>query len=143
MGKKIALRVVIDTNVLISCLLFKGRVSFLRELWVKNKIKPLLSKETFDEFHRVLHYSKFSLSPQEIRSVISNEILPYFDVVETEETLNSASCRDPQDDKFLAVAKIGSASHLITGDQDLLELEKFGSTQILTPRDFYAVFDSL
>lgn len=143
MGKKIALRVVIDTNVLISCLLFKCRVSFLRELWVKNKIKPLLSKETFDEFHRVLHYSKFSLSPQEIRTIISNEILPYFDVVETEETFNSASCRDPHDEKFLAVAKIGSASHLISGDQDLLELEKFGSTQILTPRDFYAVVDSL
>ena len=138
MGKKIAPRVVIDTNVLISCLLFRGRVSYLRDLWMDRNIIPLLSRETFDEFRRVLTYPKFSLSPQEIHAIIDNEILPWFDVIETKEPVTGI-CRDSHDEKFLAVAVHGKASYLITGDQDLLELRIFRSTTIITPQDFQAV----
>ena len=138
MGKKITPRVVIDTNVLISCLLFGGRLSFLRDLWVEKKIIPLLSRETFDEFRRVLTYSKFSLSPQEIHAVIENEILQYFDVIDTVETITGI-CRDPHDEKFLAVAERGKASYVVTGDQDLLELQTFRSVRIVTPKEFQAV----
>jgi putative PIN family toxin of toxin-antitoxin system len=140
MGKKIAPRIVIDTNMLISCLLFRRQVSYLRDLWNAQQIIPLLSKETFDEFRRVLTYPKFSLSPQEIRAVIDSEILPNFDVVETKETITGI-CRDPHDDKFLAVALHGKASYLVTGDQDLLELHVFHSTKIITPQEFKDVVD--
>ena len=136
MGKKIAPPlVVIDTNVLVSCLLFGGRIAALRDLWTERRIVPLLSRETFAEFHRVLTYPKFSLTAEEIRAVIDLEILPYFDVVEVVDTIGEA-CRDPHDRKFLAVAVAGRAAWLITGDKDLLELHPFRQTSIVTPGDF-------
>ena len=136
MGKKVAPQlVVIDTNVLVSCFLFGGRLERLRELWQAQAIVPLVSRETFDEFRRVLSYPKFSLSPKEIRTIIDAEILPYFEVVEIKSEVRDV-CRDQHDDKFLAVAANGRASWLITGDKDLLVLQVFRQTKIITPAEF-------
>jgi putative PIN family toxin of toxin-antitoxin system len=136
MGKKIApLLVVIDTNVLVSCLLFGGRLERLRELWKSGTIVPLISRATFDELRRVLSYPKFSLSPREVQTIVEIEILPNFEVVEIINEIRGA-CRDPHDDKFLAVAANGKASWLITGDKDLLVLRVFRQTKIETPADF-------
>ncbi len=68
MGKKPKkiIRVVLDTNVLISALLFKGELSRIVGLWQKGKIVPVISKETFSELKTVLEYPKFSLSGAEI-----------------------------------------------------------------------------
>jgi putative PIN family toxin of toxin-antitoxin system len=139
MGKKIAhsLFVVIDTNVLISCLLFSGRLEPLRTLWQTGRVVPLLSKQTFDKLHRVLAYPKFRLAPQEITAIIQLEILPYFEVLESVPQV-PATCRDENDDKFLAVALGSNAAYLITGDQDLLVLAQFQETRIVTPADFLA-----
>ena len=140
MGKKVAPQlVVIDTNVLVSCFLFGGRLERLRELWQAQAIVPLVSRETFDEFRRVLSYPKFSLSPKEIRTIIDAEILPYFEVVEIESEIRDV-CRDPHDEKFLAVAANGRAAWLITGDKDLLALQVFQQTKIITPADFLKQF---
>jgi uncharacterized protein len=49
-------------------------------------------------------------------------------------------CRDPKDNKFLELALASEAHYLITGDQDLLVLNPFGSTQILSPAEFLATF---
>ena len=56
MGKKPKkiVRMVLDTNILISALLFKGELSRMVELWQTGKIVPILSKETFDELKTVL-----------------------------------------------------------------------------------------
>jgi len=69
--------------------------------------------------------------------VIDLEILPYFDVVEVTETVADA-CRDPHDNKFLAVAVAvaGRAAGLITGAKDLLELLNFRQSSIVTPGEF-------
>ena len=75
-------RVVLDTNVLVSSLLFKGERSKLVLLWQKGKIIPVISTETFHELKTVLEYPKFSLSQDEIKSLFEHEILPYFEVVE-------------------------------------------------------------
>jgi len=136
MGKKIAPQlVVIDTNVLVSCFLFGGRLERLRDLWKKRTIVPLVSRATFDELRRVLSYPKFSLSHKELQTIIDIEILPYFEVIKIECEIRD-TCRDPHDDKFLAVAANGMASWLITGDQDLLVLQVFQQTKIITPADF-------
>jgi uncharacterized protein len=55
-------KVVLDTSVLISALLFKGELSKLVELWQKGEIIPVISKDTFQELRSVLEYPKFSLS---------------------------------------------------------------------------------
>jgi predicted nucleic acid-binding protein len=51
-------------------------------------------------------------------------------------TIRLRECRDPKDDKFLELAIAGKASHIISGDQDLLMLSPFHGVAILTPVDF-------
>ncbi|KAF0216011.1 MAG: PilT domain-containing [Geobacteraceae bacterium] len=128
-------RVVLDTNVLVSALLFKGRLSRLVELWKKGGIVPVISKETFAELRHVLHYPKFALTADEITTIIEDEILPFFDVVDVKEKVGGV-CRDPYDDMFLAVAVSARASWIVTGDKDLLELGEYKSVRIVTPQVF-------
>ena len=62
------MRVVLDTNALVSALLFSGVSSKLVSLWQNGSIAPLLSREILDEYLRVLSYPKFALSEKEIKS---------------------------------------------------------------------------
>jgi predicted nucleic acid-binding protein len=49
------------------------------------------------------------------------------------------ACRDPKDDKVLSLAVSGRATHLITGDADLLVLDPFEADRIVTPRRFLEI----
>ena len=134
--------VVLDTNVLISALLFKGHLSKIVLLWQKGRVTPIISKETFEELRSVLNYPKFSLSQEEINSIIENEILPYFEIVEATKNLKGA-CRDPGDDKFISCALSASASYVVSGDKDLSDLKKHKSVKIINAPDFLKMFDDL
>jgi len=132
MGQKVTpLRVVVDTNVLISGLLFGGEPEKIRELWIAGRLVPLLSSETFAEFTKVLSFPKFRLSPTEINMLIEEELLPYSEVVAVTKDA-TGTCRDPKDDKFLALAASGKAAYIVTGDQDLLVLQRVMKTRIIT-----------
>jgi len=137
--KKI-IRVVLDTNVLISALLFKGKLSRIVELWQKGEMIPIISKETFDELRIVLEYPKFSLSRAEIKLLIENEILPFFEVVSVSKPVKGA-CRDPGDDKFISCAISANAECIVTGDKDLSDLKKYQSVRIIHASDFIKIFD--
>lgn len=128
-------RVVLDTNVLVSALLLKGRLNKLVDLWKTGIIHPILSKETFSELVAVLSYPKFNLSDNEIKTVMEDEILPFFMVAEIKEEV-CGICRDPNDDIFLTAACNAKASLIVTGDKDLLELKNFKSIRIVTAREY-------
>jgi putative PIN family toxin of toxin-antitoxin system len=132
--------VVLDTNVLISALLFKGELSRIVGLWQKGKIIPVISKETFDELRTVLEYSKFSLSRAEIKSLIEHDILPFFEVVNVSKHVKG-TCRDPEDDKFISCAISASVDWIVTGDKDLSDLKKYHSIRIIHASDFIKMFD--
>ena len=142
MGKKPKkiIRVVLDTNVLVSALLFKGELSGIVGLWQKGKIIPVISKETFDELRTVLEYSKFSLSRAEIKSLIEHDILPFFEVVNVSKHVKG-TCRDPEDDKFISCAISASVDWIVTGDKDLSDLKKYQSIRIIHASDFIKMFD--
>ena len=142
MGKrpKEIMRVVLDTNVLISALLFKGELSRMVRLWQEGKIVPIISKETFDELRAVLEYSKFSLSRAEIKSLIERETLPFFEVVHVSKHVKGA-CRDPEDDKFISCAISANADCIVTGDKDLSDLKKYQSVRIIHASNFIKMFD--
>lgn len=140
MGKKKEeiIRVVLDTNILISALIFKGEMARLVELWKEGRIVPLISQATFKEFRDVLAYPKFSLTGNEIRTIIEDEILPFFEVVAIKENI-SGSCRDPEDDKFLACAVSASADYIVSGDKDLCDMRGYKSIKIIKVADFLKV----
>ena len=139
--KKKIRRVVLDTNVLISSLLFRGDVSKLVDLWKKSAFIPVISKETFEELEAVLHYPKFGLSKEERGEMVEEEILPFFEVVEVKQEVKGI-CRDPADDKFISCAVSAGADFIVTGDKDLKAVKKHKSVKILSASDFLEMMDS-
>ena len=142
MGKKekTAIKVVLDTNVLISSILFRGELSRIVDLWKRGAIVPVVSRETFDEFRVVLEYPKFGLTEGEIRMIIEKEVLPFFEIVEIAHEI-SGVCRDPDDDKFIACALAASAEFIVSGDQDLCEVAKYKSVKIIRASDLLKITD--
>ena len=123
MGTAEVKRVVIDTNVLVSALLFGGVPGKLIPLWKEGHILPLYSKEIIEEYLRVLAYPKFKLTEKEIDFILSREILPWFDVV-TVTAGRPFVKNDPQDDMFIWCAVAGKADTLVSGDVHLLKLKR-------------------
>lgn len=118
------MRVVFDTNTVISALLFRGSASWLVEHWRSRDITFLVSQTTAGELLRVLHYPKFGLSSQQIETAISF-YLPYAERVEVLPGLKDLpQCRDAQDQMFIELAHCGRADVLVSGDADLLILRQ-------------------
>jgi putative PIN family toxin of toxin-antitoxin system len=117
------LRVVLDTNVVLSSLLFNTRrLAWIRQAWQMNRIRPIVCKETASELLRVLAYPKFKLTQSEQEELL-NDFLPYTETfILPDAPLDLPVCRDPDDQPFLALAKIASVDLLVTGDADLLSM---------------------
>ena len=131
------MRVVLDTNTVVSALLFSGISSKLVSLWQKGLITPVLSREILDEYLRVLSYPKFDLSEGEIKELIQEEILPYAEVVKPKRRLRVVQ-RDPSDNKFVECAVAGKARVIISGDKELLSLGRYRQIRIQSPAQFLA-----
>jgi putative PIN family toxin of toxin-antitoxin system len=138
--KKEGLKVVLDTNVLVSGLLCTGETSKVVRLWQDRKIIPVISRETFEELRTVVQYPKFGLNRQEIRDLIEFEILPYFEVLDVVQKIQNV-CRDPEDDKFIACTISAGVDYLVTGDRDLSDMKRYKNIRILTIAEFISLFD--
>lgn len=131
------MRLVIDTNILISALLAGTSLpAHLIVLWREGRFDLLTSAEQLDELMRVTRYPKIRerLAPA-LAGRLINEIRDLA-VLLTELPVVTAS-PDPHDNYLLAMAASGSADFLVTGDKrDLLALRLFEGTKIIAVRDF-------
>ncbi len=134
-------RVVIDTNILISALVFGGNISRLRCAWQSCSFTPLVSKVTTTELIRVLAYPKFKLTPTEREDLLSDYLLFCESVAMPDLLPATPECRDPFDVPFLVLALVGEADYLVTGDRDLLVLKDDFSCPIVTADDFFGTLD--
>ena len=116
-------RVVLDTNVVLSALLFRGGAAErIRTGWQSGQFVPLGSTVTAQELIRVLAYPKFRLSAAE-QSELLADFMPWMEVVGIPVPPPSVpSCRDPHDLPFLHLAVAGKARSIVSGDRDLLTL---------------------
>ena len=130
-------RVVLDTNIVLSALLFSGgRVAWLRHAWQSRQMQPLVCKATASELLRVLTYPKFKLTEAEQQDLLA-DFLPYTDAVSLPDPWPDLPlCRDEHDQVFLALAVAGKADFLVTGDADLLALRESFSGLIMTVDEF-------
>lgn len=128
------MRVVLDTNVVVSALLFRaGRLFWLREAWQRGRVVPLVTRETVEELLRVLEYPKFRLAPEDRQELLA-DFLPFAEAVALpEKRARLPACRDPDDEKFLHAAAASHADALVSGDADLLALAGQTGFAILTP----------
>jgi putative PIN family toxin of toxin-antitoxin system len=117
-------RVVIDTNLVLSALVFAGgRLAPLRLAWQDRRVLPLVSSATVAELIRALAYPKFKLAAHEQEELLA-DYLPYCKVVRIPAVPPATPpCRDAFDVMFLELALAGKADALVTGDKDLLILD--------------------
>jgi putative PIN family toxin of toxin-antitoxin system len=133
-----AVKVVVDTSVVISALLFGGAPGKLIPLWQSGAIKPFASKDIVDEYLRVLTYPKFKLSEEEINFLLYQEILPFFDVIDVRRGPQIIK-KDPHDDKFIRCALAAETIYIISGDRHLLTLKSCKKIKILSPAEFIKI----
>ena len=132
-GKTRVARVVLDTNVVLSALVFGGGAAGrLRTAWQAGALTPLVSSATAQELVRVLAYPKFRLSARDREELLA-DYLPYTTTVRIPDPPPTVpACRDPFDVMFLELATVGKAKVLVTGDRDLLALAGQTQFSILT-----------
>jgi len=132
-------RVVLDTNIVVSALLFAtGRLAWIRQAWQGRQLQPLVCKASTNELLRVLAYPKFKLSAAEQRELLA-DFLPYAEVVELPDTRpDLPACRDEKDQVFLVLARVGQADALVTGDADLLAMREEFPSLIVTAGELAA-----
>jgi len=130
-------RLVIDTNILISALLVQGSLpSQLIELWREGKFDLLTSAEQLDELMRVTRYPKIRerLAPA-LAGRLINEMREI--AVLVKELPVVTVCTDPYDNYLLAMTQVGAADTLVTGaKRDLLVLKHYEGISIVTVREF-------
>ncbi len=129
------MRCVFDTNVFVSALLLpESKPRQALDLALRNG-RVLLSFATLAELYEVLTRKRF-------RQYVDEEDIRSFLAALTRETqwvdvdVQIAACRDPKDNKLLELAVSGQATHIVTGDSDLLALNPFQGIQILAPHTF-------
>lgn len=127
-------RIIIDTNLWISFLI-TGDFSKLDEIIFSRQGILIFSQELLDEFLEVARRPKFKrfFSSSDIEEILET-IDEYAEFVTVQTKIEV--CRDPKDNFLLSLSIDGNADFLLTGDQDLLELTKFGETTIKTISDF-------
>jgi uncharacterized protein len=128
------LKVVIDTNVLISGIFFSGPPSEILKAWRKGNIQFVLSSEIADEYVKVAKILANDFPGIDTNSILTL-ILTNSEIIQAP-AMPHQVCEDPDDDKFLACALAGKCSVIISGDKHLLKLSGFRRIDILTSRIF-------
>ncbi len=127
-------RVVFDTNVVLSALLFpRSRLAWMRLHW-KEGCVPLICQESARELARVLGYSKFQLA-ESYRIELFSLYVSFCETVQFAVPC-PILCRDPKDQALLDLAHSGQADVLVTGDEDLLALAGTTAFAIETPEAY-------
>ncbi len=134
------MRVVLDSNVLISALFWRGTPRRLVTLAAEGRFQSVTSPEILEEVDRVPG-GKFRVSADD-RADILRDIRSWSEVVVPGAPSTEVAVRDPGDRKVLACAFGGGADFLVTGDDDLLVLGNPAGVRIVTVRGFAAILDA-
>ncbi len=138
------MRLVIDTNVLISALLSETSLpAHLVGLWREGRFHLLTSADQLDELMRVTRYPKIrERLPPALAGRLINEVRDAAIVLKNVPVFTV--CADPDDNYLLAMAAAGAADFLVTGDhRDLIALKLHDGVRIITVRDFLTLHKRL
>ncbi|NOY70456.1 MAG: putative toxin-antitoxin system toxin component, PIN family [Deltaproteobacteria bacterium] len=133
-------KVVLDTNVLISGILFGGNPRQILELVIQGKIDAYISPAILTEFREVLIRPKFGLSQEKCFS-IAKEIEDIFCIVFPHITVDLIK-DDPDDNIILECALAADVQFIVTGDSHLLSLRLFEKIKIISPAMFVDKFSN-
>jgi putative PIN family toxin of toxin-antitoxin system len=136
-------RVVLDTNVIVSATLIRGgNEDRILRAWQRGMFDLVLSHEIIEELARALSYDKLRKS----RWITDEDTLELLETLAHSSVLvpgrvKVKASRDPADDKFLAAALEGEAAFVVTGDRDLLDLMHYREIRIVRPARFLQIIE--
>jgi putative PIN family toxin of toxin-antitoxin system len=130
------MKIVLDTNVLVSGIFFSGPPADILRAWSHGKFRLVLSPEILDEYTRVSAKLADKFPDIDIRRIL--DLVVVRSEVCSPAALPQQVCEDPHDDKFFAAALDSRAKIIISGDKHLLKVSGYQGVSVLTPRQFLA-----
>lgn len=130
-------RVVLDTNVYLSGIIFGGNCRHILDLMIKKEIKVVISPAILLEISQKLK-QKFKWSQNQIFTTIKT-IIKSVKVVQPQIKIKVVKA-DKSDDKIIEAAVTGSANYIVSGDRHLLKIKKYQGVKIVTPADFLSIY---
>lgn len=130
------MKIVLDTNVLISAIFWGGKPREIIKLWVSDYIELFATKEIIKEYFDIMDRMD---RQRMLVEKWQNYILKNIHIIEAKAFIRLS--RDPHDDKFLNCAIAANATYIVSGDNDLLELKEIGKTKIVSPSVFIKTYE--
>ena len=127
------MKIVIDTNVLISGVFFGGFPGKILSAVVGQKLTAYATTEIINEYEEIVQ-EMINRKQGHINKAILSPLIKAMEIIEP--VTHIEICRDPDDNKFLECAKDSHALYIVSGDKDLLVIEQFENVQIVTAKDF-------
>lgn len=132
------MRIVLDTNVLISGIYFSGLPGEILQAWRNQIIQLVVSTEILEEYLNVSQRLSERYTNVEYEGILGL-IVQNAEVIQSTNLPESVS-RDSDDDKFLACAVASNTSVIVSGDCDLLTVSGYANIRVLTPKEFTSEF---
>jgi putative PIN family toxin of toxin-antitoxin system len=127
-------RIILDTNVVVSGIFFAGPPYQILKAWRDGKLHLVVSEEILAEYRRVGETLALQFPPVDLLPIL--DMLRANAEVISVKCLPEPVCDDPDDDKFLACALAGECKLIVSGDKHLLRASGFRGINVLTPREF-------
>jgi len=131
------MKVILDTNVIVSGIFWKGASEKVLYAWADDKFKLVISSEIIKEIIKTLMNFKIKLPFNEILLWLS-VLLWKAELVEPEERVDVVK-DDPDDNKFIEAAIEGNADYIVSQDKHLLNIKEYKGIKIILPEDFLKI----
>lgn len=130
------MKVVLDTNVLVSGLIFGGTPGRILSAWADGEVSLVISPEILEEYRRV--GEELSKGREQLEEALDSllAVLAINATVVNAPSLPTSVCVDPDDDMFLAAALAADARMIISGDKHLLRVSGWQDIAVMKPRQF-------
>lgn len=128
------MNVILDTNVVVSGIFFKGPPFEILMAWKKNKFTLVTTHEILDEYKIVVESLSEQFSGIDVTEIL--EIITLNSHLSFSVALPNKVCVDPDDDKFIAAALASKTKLIVSGDKHLLNVSGYAGIDVVKPGDF-------
>jgi putative PIN family toxin of toxin-antitoxin system len=128
------MKIVLDTNVLISGIFFSGPPYQILKAWQEGKIEVIASEKILTEYQRVAEELSQQFPSVDIDQIL--ELLTIHAEIVDSRDFQVTICEDPDDNKFISCALASKSKIIVSGDKHLLKINGYKGIQVLKPREF-------
>jgi putative PIN family toxin of toxin-antitoxin system len=128
------MRAIVDTNVFVSGIFWKGPPHRILVAWQAGRFKLVVSSSILEEYRRVL--AELAVKYPGVQCGRLLELVELNAEIVSPIVFARPVCTDPDDDKFLGAAIAGGVGHIVSGDKALLKLNGYKDLQIIKPQFF-------